>query len=105
MIPRRPVGATGNSVSTICLGAFHPGHTSSASAAVRIVQEAIDAGVTFLDNGWESVFLKTKVCTHGRSATVGLTQLDESLKRLRTDHLHLWPIHECGFPSEEEVTL
>jgi hypothetical protein len=32
----------------------------------------------------------TKVCTHGRDKQVGLGQLDESLRRLQTDHLDLW---------------
>ena len=119
MIPRRPFGDRGDSVSIIGLGGFRLGQTSSAS--VRIVQEGIDAGVTFLDNAWEyhdgesdrrmghaiadrcdSVFLMTKVCTHGRSAKVGLRQLDESLKRLRTDDLDLWQIHECAFYDDPD---
>ena len=70
-----------------------------------LVQEAVDAGVTFFDNAWEynahrseewmglglqgrrdKIFLMTKVCTHGRDKKVAMQQLDDSLKRLRTDH-------------------
>jgi predicted aldo/keto reductase-like oxidoreductase len=88
---------------------------------VRIVHEAVDAGVNFLDNAWEyhdgesehrmgraiadrrdAVFLMTKVCTHGRDAKVALRQLDESLRRLRTDHLDLWQIHECAYYNDPE---
>jgi predicted aldo/keto reductase-like oxidoreductase len=88
---------------------------------VRIVHEAVDAGVNFLDNAWEyhdgeserrmgraiedrreSVFLMTKMCTHGRDATVAMRQLDESLRRLKTDYLDLWQIHECVYDNDPE---
>jgi aryl-alcohol dehydrogenase-like predicted oxidoreductase len=88
---------------------------------VRIVQAAIDAGVTFMDNAWEyhegeseqrmgraiadrreRVFLMTKVCTHGRDAKVAMRQLHESLKRLRTDHLDLWQVHECVYRNDPD---
>jgi predicted aldo/keto reductase-like oxidoreductase len=89
--------------------------------AVRIVHEAIDAGINFMDNAWEyhdgaseermgraiadrrdRVFLMTKVCTHGRSAVVAMRQLEQSLRRLRTDHLDLWQIHECVYDNDPE---
>jgi predicted aldo/keto reductase-like oxidoreductase len=92
-----------------------------ADDAVRIVHEAIDAGINFLDNAWEyhdgesekrmgraiadrrdRVFLMTKVCTHGRDARVAMRQLDESLRRLRTDHLDLWQIHECAYDNDPD---
>jgi aryl-alcohol dehydrogenase-like predicted oxidoreductase len=96
------------------LDGYHLGKANTIAEAVRIVHEAIDAGINFLDNAWEyhdgeserrmgranadrrdSVFLMTKGCTHGRSAKVALRQLEESLQRLRTDHVDLWQIHEC----------
>src|SRR5215471_8803281 len=50
----------------------------------------------------EKVFLMTKVCTHGRDKKVAMQQLDESLKRLRTDHLDLWQVHECVYDNDPE---
>jgi len=50
----------------------------------------------------DAVFLMTKVCTHGRDAKVAMRQLDESLRRLRTDHLDLWQIHECVYYNDPE---
>ena len=44
----------------------------------------------------------TKVCTHGRDAKVAMRQLDESLRRLRTDYLDLWQIHECVYYNDPE---
>ena len=45
----------------------------------------------------------TKVCTHGRDERVALRQLDESLRRLRTDHLDLWQIHECIYDNDPDL--
>jgi len=120
-IARRPFGAHGETVSILGLGGYHLGLTKTLTDAVRIVHEAIDAGANFLDNAWEyhdgeserrmgraiadrrdSVFLMTKVCTHGRDKKVALRQLEDSLRRLRTDHLDLWQIHECVYDNDPE---
>jgi aryl-alcohol dehydrogenase-like predicted oxidoreductase len=51
-------------------------------------------------NRRDQVFLMTKVCTHGRGADVAMQQLEESLRRLRTDHLDLWQIHEVVYDDD-----
>ncbi|HET7218352.1 MAG TPA: aldo/keto reductase [Vicinamibacterales bacterium] len=118
-IPTRPFGRTGEQVSIIGLGGFHLGLPATDAEATRLVHAAIDAGITFLDNAWDyndgvsekrmgkaiadrraQVFLMTKVCTHGRDGKVAMGQLEDSLKRLRTDHLDLWQIHEVVFDDE-----
>ena len=48
----------------------------------------------------DKVFLMTKVCVHGRDATVAMRQLEQSLRRLKTDHLDLWQLHEVIFDNE-----
>ena len=55
-----------------------------------------------LEGRRDKVFLMTKVCTHGRDKKVAMQQLEESLKRLRTDHLDLWQIHECVYDNDPE---
>jgi predicted aldo/keto reductase-like oxidoreductase len=45
----------------------------------------------------------TKVCTHGRDASVALQQLEESLQRLRTDHLDLWQIHAVVYDNDPDL--
>jgi predicted aldo/keto reductase-like oxidoreductase len=121
-IPRRRLGRTGEQVSIIGVGGYHLGTMSSLDDAVRLVQEAIDAGVTIFDNAWEynnhrseewmgqalqgrrdKVFLMTKVCTHGRDRKVAMQQLEESLKRLQTDHLDLWQIHEVVYENDADL--
>jgi aryl-alcohol dehydrogenase-like predicted oxidoreductase len=120
-IPRRRLGKTGEQVSIIGLGGYHLGTVQSREIAVRLVQEAVDAGVTFFDNAWEyndhrseewmglglqgrrdKVFLMSKVCTHGRDRKVAMEQLEESLKRLGTDHLDLWQIHEVIYENDPD---
>ena len=120
-IPRRKLGRTGVEVSAIGLGGADLGKASSLDEAIRITHEAIDAGVTFMDNAWEynnhrseewmgqalkgrrdKVFLMTKVCTHGRNARVAMQQLEESLRRLQTDYLDLWQVHEVVYYNDPE---
>jgi len=120
-IPTRMLGKTGVRVSALCFGGAHWGRIDDEAEAIRILQEAIDAGVTFLDNAWEynggrseelmgkalqgrrqQVFLMTKVCSHGRDKRVALQQLDESLRRLKTDYLDLWQIHEVVYLDDPD---
>lgn len=120
-IPLRPLGATGVMVSALGLGGYHLGKMASAREAIRITHAAIDAGITFMDNAWEyhrgrsetimgkaiadrreRVFLMTKVCTHGLGRREAMRQLEQSLRRLRTDVLDLWQIHECVYDNDPE---
>jgi predicted aldo/keto reductase-like oxidoreductase len=120
-IPRRALGRTGEYVSAIGLGGHHLGLVGTEREATRIVHAAIDAGVTFMDNAWDyhdgkselrmgkalagrrgDVFLMTKVCTHGRDAKVGMRMLEESLRRLKTDYLDLWQVHEVAYYNDPE---
>ena len=120
-VPRRMLGKTGIEVSALCFGGAHLGRIDGESEAIRILQEGIDAGITFLDNAWEyhqglseermgkglqgrrqQVFLMTKVCSHGRDERVAMQQLEESLRRLRTDHIDLWQIHEVIYANDPD---
>jgi aryl-alcohol dehydrogenase-like predicted oxidoreductase len=111
MIYRR-LGRTGEKVSAIGLGGYHLGFAKDLDEAVRIVRSAIDNGLTFLDNSWDynggeserrmgaalldgyrdHVFLMTKF--DGRTKKSAAQQIDESLERLKTDHVDLMQFHE-----------
>ncbi len=120
-VPHKPFGRTRETVSIMGLGGFSLGMASSLPEATRILHEAVDAGITFMDNAWEyndhrseewmgqalrgrrdRVFLMTKVCTHGRDKQVAMRQLEESLRRLQTDHLDLWQIHEVVYDNDPD---
>src|ERR1700704_2245915 len=121
-IPQRPLGRTGVQVSALGLGGHHLGDLKAVDEAIRLVHEAVDAGITFFDNCWEywngraedwlgrglkgrrdQVFLMTKVCTHRRGAGPALQMLEEALRRLQTDHLDLWQVHGMGFDNDPEL--
>jgi predicted aldo/keto reductase-like oxidoreductase len=121
-IPLRPFGRTGETVSAIGLGGFHLGEIGTEREATSLVHRAVDAGITFMDNAWEyhdgvsekrmgkaladgwreKVFLMTKVCTHGRDAKTAMRMLEESLRRLKTDYLDLWQVHEVAYWGDPE---
>ncbi|HEX8651753.1 MAG TPA: aldo/keto reductase [Pyrinomonadaceae bacterium] len=121
-MPRRSLGRTGVEVSALALGGYHLGLVKSEREATRIVHQAIDAGLTFMDNAWEyhegfseermgralegrrqQVFLMSKVCTHGRDKKTALRQLEQSLRRLKTDHLDLWQVHEVIHDNDPDL--
>ena len=120
-IPHRSLGRTGVDVPILALGGGHLIKTSD-EEGMRIVHEAIEAGLTFFDNAWDyynnrseevmgkalqgkrqRVFLMTKMCTHGRGKDIGLLHLEQSLRRLRTDYLDLWQIHEVGCQDDPDL--
>ena len=109
----RTLGSTGESVSAIGVGGWHLGlkHVDEKLAS-RIVRDAIDRGINFLDNccdynegesekrmgkalgdGYrERAFVMTKI--DGRNKKEAAKQLDESLKRLDLDCIDLVQHHE-----------
>jgi aryl-alcohol dehydrogenase-like predicted oxidoreductase len=118
-IPTRPFGRTGLQVSILALGGWHIGLPKTERESTRLVHAAMDRGITFMDNAWDynegvsetrmgkalvgrrdKAFLMTKCCVHGRDARTAMKQLDESLRRLKTDYLDLWQIHEVIFDDE-----
>ena len=113
-IPYRTLGHTGEKVSCIGMGGYHLGKKEVTEAdAIKLVHEGVRRGINFLDNSWDynngesekrvgkavkeanirqHVFMMTK--NDGRTKDEFVKQLDESLKRLQTDHLDLIQFHE-----------
>src|SRR5579883_230329 len=124
-IPMRPFGrAAGVTVSALGLGGHHLGAAEDEKTAKQIVDEAVDGGITFFDCCWEyyrgrseewlgkglkgkrdKAFLMTKVCTHGRDKALAMRMLEESLRRLQTDHLDLWQVHGVTFDNDPALFI
>jgi len=123
-IPLRQFGRHSVKVSALGFGGHHLGDAPDEDTAVRLVCEAVDGGVTFFDNCWEyhrgkseewmgkglkgirdKVFLMTKVCTHGRGKQLAMRMLEESLRRLQTDHLDLWQAHGMSFENDPDLFI
>ena len=123
-IPTKPFGRHDVDLSVLGFGGHHLGDAPDVATAIRIVQEAVDSGINFFDNCWEyhrgktedwmgqglkgrrdKVFLMTKVCTHGREARLATEMLEQSLRRLQTDHLDLWQIHGVGWDNDPDLFI
>ena len=121
-VPKRPLGRTGLEVSCMGLGGYHLGTIQDQQMVDRVVNEAIDSGINFFDNAWEyhdgrseevvgqalagkrdRVIVMTKVCTHGRKKDVAMQQLEQSLRRLKTDHIDVWQIHEVVYWNDPDL--
>ncbi len=110
----RTLGHTGEKVSLIGLGGAHLSRPPlDERGATRLIHAALDRGINFLDNSWDyghgnserwmgvalaqggyrqKAFLMTKL--DGRTREAAKSQLDESLSRLKTDHIDLVQFHE-----------
>ena len=110
----RSFGRSSEKISAIGMGGFHLGKNAvSDDEAVRLIHQGIDRGITFMDNCWDynegrserrmgialqqggyrdKVFLMSKM--DGRTKTEAARQIDDSLQRLRTDHIDLVQHHE-----------
>jgi uncharacterized protein len=119
--PRRPMGKTGMEVSILGVGGYHLGTVAGQPEVNNMVAKALDHGINFFDNAWEyyggaseerlgtalmgkrdKAIVMTKVCTHGRKKDVAMRMLEESLIRLRTDHLDVWQVHEVVYYNDPE---
>jgi len=123
-VPLRRFGKTDIQISALGSGGHHIGAAKDERTAVEIVHAALNGGITFYDCCWEycrgraedwlgkglkgrrdKAFLMTKVCTHGRDGTLAIQMLEQSLRRLQTDHLDLWQVHGVCFENDPDLFI
>jgi predicted oxidoreductase len=119
--PKRPMGSTGLQISILGVGGYHLGTVAGQDEVNNMVAKALDHGINFFDNAWEyhggmseervgtalkgkrdKAIVMTKVCTHGRKKDFAMRMLEESLRRLQTDHLDVWQVHEVIYYNDPE---
>jgi aryl-alcohol dehydrogenase-like predicted oxidoreductase len=117
-LPKRTYGKTGVRMPILALGGAGVLQDASRKAeAIAIIREAVEQGVYYLDTAQQyrdserifgeslegirsKVFLSTK---SGRRDYDGAWRdLENSLKRLRTDRLEQWIVHHVSYPHEIE---
>jgi aryl-alcohol dehydrogenase-like predicted oxidoreductase len=130
----RPLGRTGVAVSPLCLGAmmFGPWGNEDKADSIRIIHRAIDEGINFIDTAdvysggvseeivgealerrRDDVVLATKFFMpmdgdpnhRGGSRRWIIREVEESLRRLRTDHIDLYQVHRPSPDTDIEETL
>jgi uncharacterized protein len=120
-MPTRVLGRTGERVSIVGVGGWHIGAVKDEAEAIKIVHAAMDEGINFFDNAWDyqdghaeevmgkalamdgrrkKVFLMTKNCE--RDYAGSKKNLEDSLRRLKTDHLDLWQFHEMVYDNDPD---
>jgi aryl-alcohol dehydrogenase-like predicted oxidoreductase len=125
-LPRRPFGRAGDPVSIVTLGGWHSVarvalEKADESESIRLMHAAIHEGINFFDNAWDyhdgfaeevmgralamdgkrgQVFLMSKNCE--RDYAGSMRDLEDSLRRLQTDHLDLWMFHECNYDNDPD---
>ncbi|MEZ4707075.1 MAG: aldo/keto reductase [Caldilineaceae bacterium] len=121
----RNLGRTGVRVSPLCLGAWQFGRRTPKADALRMVDQALAAGINFMDtaSGYgdgeserilgealrhsgqrQRVVLATKF-THGVTRSQIIEQCEASLRNLQTDYIDLYQFHSshAAVPIDESL--
>jgi aryl-alcohol dehydrogenase-like predicted oxidoreductase len=130
----RPLGRTGVQVSPLCLGAmmFGPWGNDDRADSIRIIHRALDAGINLVDTAdvysggvseeivgealrgrRDDVVLATKFFmpmgedpnSRGGSRRWVVRAVEDSLRRLGTDHIDLYQVHRPSPDTDVEETL
>ena len=112
MMEERVFGKTGEKFPILSFGAQRvvDAHGCSEAEAIRILNTALDKGIRYFDTAWiysggqseervgmvaqyrrKEMWIATKVWA--RQSDAARSQLEESLQRLRTDHVDEWRMH------------
>jgi len=128
----KKMGRTGLKVSAFCLGTVTFGMQTDEAEAVKMTERAMDAGVNFFDSAdrynkgkaeqilgkalkgkRHSVILATKVAQRmspdindiGLSRRYIMSAVEASLRRLQTDYIDLYYVHQPDYDTPIDETL
>ena len=130
----RQLGRSGVRVSCLCLGAMNFGGRTDEPTSIRIIDEALEAGINFIDTAdvygrgaseeivgkalaqnhrRDEIVLATKAVAsmgegpndHGASRYHLVRACEQSLRRLRTDRIDLFQLHIVDFTTPMDEIL
>jgi uncharacterized protein len=121
-MPVRTLGRSGLRVSLFTLGGYHM-LVKGEQECLRIIARARELGVTFFDSAHhynkgesdrilgralqgaerQKVILMTKFEKYSKAEA--MAGLEEQLKRLRTDYIDLWQVHQVATHAEADQVL
>lgn len=121
-MPMTTLGKTGLKVSRYTVGGYHM-HVRGRDEAVRIIHRAMDLGVNMFDSAWhynkgesdeaygaalspserQKVYLMSKA--HKYSRAEAMSQLEDTLRRMKTDYLDVWQVHQVVTHKEVDQIL
>lgn len=123
ILPKRPFGSTGEEVTIYCMGGSHVAKADSEKDSQAIIEKGMELGVRFYENAWtyargraeelfgkylvpryrDQIFLATK--NKGYDASNATKQLEDSLRRLNTDVIDLYFMHEVRSVDDVEKRM
>lgn len=118
LLPARPLGKSGASVSAFCLGGAHFEKDRTEAESQAILEKALEVGCRFFDNAYtysegeaerrygrllspkyrDIAFIMTK-CRY-RTGEEAKRELDAAIARMKCDYLDLWQIHAIESPED-----
>ena len=121
-MPMATLGKSGLRVSRYTLGGYHM-RAGGEENAIRMIHRALELGVNFFDSAWhyndgasdeaygkaltpserQKVLLMSKA--HFRERDRAMQQLEDTLRRMKTDYLDLWQCHEVTTQQEVDRIL
>ena len=121
-MPMTTLGKTGLKISRYTVGGYHM-RVRGLDEAKSIIHRAMDLGVNMFDSAWlyhdgksdeaygealtpsqrQKVYLMSKA--HKYSAAEAMSQLEDTLRRMRTDYLDVWQVHQVVNHKEVDQIL
>ncbi|MGJ8640498.1 MAG: aldo/keto reductase [Opitutaceae bacterium] len=121
LLPTRPFGNTSERLTSLCMGGFHLAEDGDPKNAQALIEAALEEGIRFFDTAnqyhdgvsenfmgeyltpkyREDVFIMSK-CNSKKPKVPPQEQLDQTLKRLKTDYIDLWMVHAMHTPKDAE---
>lgn len=118
LLPQRPLGKTGVTVSAFCIGGHHIEKDRTEAESQAIIEKTLEVGGRFFDNAFnygkgeaerryglflapkyrDVAFIMTKCAL--KTGPEASKQLDEALSRMKCDYLDLWQIHMIESPED-----